>query len=91
MHLAEITRLLGCLSQAECHREQARLCYERAIVQSRKQGARLFELYAARDLARLSAETGDDAEGLQTLRSVVDWFPATLDVPVLAECRALLG
>jgi hypothetical protein len=28
---------------------------------------------------------------LQRLRSIVDWFPATLDVPVLAEYRALLA
>jgi tetratricopeptide (TPR) repeat protein len=90
MHLAEITRLLGCLSQ-EGHREQARLCFERAISRSHEQGARLFELNAARDLVMLGAKPGDDAEALQTLHSIVDWFPATLDVPVLAECRALLG
>ena len=90
-HLAEITRLRGRLWQAEGHHEQARLCYERAIAKSREQGARLFELNAARDLARLGIETGHGDEALQTLRSIVDWFPATLDVPALAECRALLG
>jgi hypothetical protein len=66
-------------------------CFERAIAKSREQGARLFELNAARDLARLSTKTGDGAEALQTLRAMVDWFPATLDVPILAECRALVG
>jgi class 3 adenylate cyclase/tetratricopeptide (TPR) repeat protein len=89
-HLAEITRLRGRLWQAEGHPEQAKLCFERAIAQSREQGARLFELNAARDLARLDKETGDEAEALQMLRSLIDWFPTTLDVPVLAECRALL-
>jgi hypothetical protein len=51
----------------------------------------LFELNAARDLVRLGTETGDKAEGLQRLRPIVDWFAATLDVPVLTECRALLA
>ncbi|HKM73561.1 MAG TPA: AAA family ATPase [Stellaceae bacterium] len=90
MHLAEIIRLRGRLWQAEGHREQARLCFERAIARSREQGARLFELNAARDLARRSAEAGDTTEAFDRLRSIVDWFPTTLDVPVLAECRALL-
>ena len=60
------------------------------MARSREQGARLFELNATRDLARLSIKTGDRVEALQTLRAIVDWFPATLDVPILAECRALL-
>jgi tetratricopeptide (TPR) repeat protein len=90
MHLAEIIRLRGRLWLAEGDYDQARLCFEHAIACSREQRARLFELNAAGDLARLSAETGDVTQTLATLRSIVDWFPATLDVPVLAECRALL-
>jgi tetratricopeptide (TPR) repeat protein len=89
-HLAEIIRLRGRLWHAEGHHKQARICFERAIERSREQGARLFELCAAHDLARLSTETGDGSEALQTLRSIVDWFPSTLDVPILAESRALL-
>ena len=76
--------------QTEGRREQAKLCFERAIARSREQGARLLELNAARDLAKLSGEVGEAPEALEQLRSIVDWFPATLDVPVLAECRALL-
>jgi class 3 adenylate cyclase/tetratricopeptide (TPR) repeat protein len=91
MHLAEIIRLRGRLWQAEGHYHRAKLCFERSISHSREQRARLFELNAARDLAKLTAETGDANETLGQLRSIVEWFPATLDVPVLAECRALLG
>jgi len=91
MHLAEIIRLRGRLWQAEGDYRQARLYFERAIAQSREQGARLFELNAGHDLASLSAETGNSTEALEMLRSIVEWFPAALDVPVLAECRALLG
>jgi tetratricopeptide (TPR) repeat protein len=90
MHLAEIIRLRGRLYQAEGNYDQARLCFERAIAQARAQKARLFELNAARDLARLAGEAGDVTAALGTLRAIVDWFPAALDVPALAECRALL-
>ena len=90
MHLAEIIRLRGRLCRAEGHHDEARRFFERAIVRSQDQGARLFELNATRDLAKLSFETGDASEALEKLRSIVDWFPTTLDVPVLAECRALL-
>jgi tetratricopeptide (TPR) repeat protein len=90
MHLAEIIRLRGRLRHLQGDHGQARLCFERAIAQSREQRAHLFELNAARDLAQLEAEAGDATEALATLRGVVDWFPDTLDVPVLAECRALL-
>jgi tetratricopeptide (TPR) repeat protein len=90
MHLAEIIRLRGRLYQAEENYEQARLCFKRAIACSREQRARLFELNAVRDLARLSTEAGDGSEARDRLRSVVDWFPAALAVPVLAEARALM-
>ena len=59
-------------------------------MQSRDQRARLFELHAARDLVRLSVVAGGAADALERLCAVVDWFPASLNVPVLAECRTLL-
>jgi len=90
-HLAEIMRLRGRIWHRQGRYEQARQCYHRAIVRAREQAARLFELHAARDLARLDAQAGDATAALATLRSIVDWFPAALDVPVLAECRGLLG
>ena len=74
--LAEIIRLRGRIWQSEGHHDKAKLCFERAIARSRDQRARLFELHAARDLVRLCAEAGDSTEALETLRSIVDWFPA---------------
>jgi hypothetical protein len=68
---------LGCASNAP---SRARAGRERAS----------SELNAARDLARVAAEGGNVAEALATLRTIADWFPASLDVPILAECRALL-
>jgi class 3 adenylate cyclase/tetratricopeptide (TPR) repeat protein len=90
MHLAEIIRLRGRLRQAEGNYDQSRLCFERAIACSRSQRAHLFELNAAHDLARLAGEAGDATEALAMLRTIVDWFPANLHVPVLSESRALL-
>jgi DNA-binding response OmpR family regulator/class 3 adenylate cyclase/tetratricopeptide (TPR) repeat protein len=89
-HLAEIIRLRGRIWQKEGQHDKARHCYERAIARSRDQQARLFELHAARDLARLSAETDGCTGEPESLRSIVDCFPPDLDIPVLAECRALL-
>jgi tetratricopeptide (TPR) repeat protein len=90
MHLAEIIRLRGRLRQTESDYDQARLCFERAIARSREQRARLFELHAARDLVRLANETGGSTVALKKLRAIVDWFPVTLDIPILTQCRALL-
>jgi tetratricopeptide (TPR) repeat protein len=89
-YLAEIIRLRGRIWQSEGRHERARLCFQRAIAGSRDQRARLFELHAARDLVRLCAEISGLTEALEMLRSIVDWFPPSLDIPVLAECRALL-
>ena len=63
--LAEIIRLRGRIWQSDGHHEKARLCFERAIARSRDQRARLFELHAARDLVRLSAEAGGSTEALE--------------------------
>ncbi|MBV8119769.1 MAG: hypothetical protein JO081_07515 [Alphaproteobacteria bacterium] len=67
-----------------------RLCFHRATTRARAQQARLFELNAARDLALLSADADDSTEARERLRCVADWFPAALDVRVLAESRGLL-
>jgi tetratricopeptide (TPR) repeat protein len=83
---ASVARILALTSFGRY--AEAVSCADNA--QSREQVARLFELNAVRDLARLAAEAGDVTEALGTLRAIVDWFPATLDVPALAECRALL-
>ena len=91
MHLAEIIRLRGRLLQAQGCLDEAKMCFEQALAQARDQQARLFELNAVRDLTRLLAEAGNPGEALERLRAIVDWFPASLEVPVLAECRALLG
>jgi tetratricopeptide (TPR) repeat protein len=89
-HLAEIFRLRGRIWQNQGRFERARSCLLQAIARSREQGTRLFELHAARDLVRLSAEAGGTQAAQQALASVVGSFSSGLDIPVLAECRALL-
>jgi class 3 adenylate cyclase/tetratricopeptide (TPR) repeat protein len=88
--LADIIRLRGRIWQRQGQYEKARWCFHQAIARAREQVARLFELHAARDLAKLDMQAGDAVEALAALRSIVGWFPATIHVPVLAECRALL-
>jgi class 3 adenylate cyclase/tetratricopeptide (TPR) repeat protein len=88
--LAEILRLRGRIWQRQGRDEQARRCFHRAIEQAHGQKARLFELHAARDLVRLDAQTGEATEALAALRAIVESLPVALDVPVVAECRALL-
>jgi class 3 adenylate cyclase/tetratricopeptide (TPR) repeat protein len=90
-HLAEIIRLRGRIWQREGHYDNARHCFQRAIARSRDQRARLFELHAARDLVRLSAEAGGAATAVKELHTILDWFSPRLDVPVLTECRTLLA
>jgi DNA-binding response OmpR family regulator/class 3 adenylate cyclase/tetratricopeptide (TPR) repeat protein len=89
-YLAEIIRLRGRLWQSAGDHEAARQCFKQAIAQSRAQRARLFELHAARDLVRLAMEAGLRIEAHEKLRTIVDWFPPGLDIPVLTECRTLL-
>jgi len=88
-HVAEIIRLRGRLRQNDGHHEAARFCYEQAIARSCEQRAHLFELHAARDLARLE-ERNAAAKERDMLRRIVDRFPTGLDIPILAECRELL-
>jgi tetratricopeptide (TPR) repeat protein len=89
-HLAEIIRLRGRVWQSENNYEAAKECFERAIARSRAQQARLFELHAARDLVRLAIEAGLCTNAHEKLRTIVEWFPADLDIPILTECRELL-
>ena len=88
--LADIIRLRGRIWQTQGEYDKARSCFHQAIARAREQAARLFELHAARDLARLDVQAGDAVEALAVLRSIVGWFPATVHVLVLAECRRLL-
>ena len=61
-----------------------------ALTIARKQGAMLFELRAARSLARLWGHQDRQAAALDLLRPVYDRFTEGLDTPDLVEVKALL-
>jgi len=65
--------------------------YLAALDIARKQDARMLELRAARDLARLWREQGKPREAHAVLAPVYGWFTEGFDLPDLTEARTLLN
>ncbi len=61
-----------------------------ALDDAARRGARLFELRAATDLARLWAETGDPQKGAELLGPVYGGFHEGPDIADLKQAKALL-
>ncbi|MFC7477919.1 AAA family ATPase [Dankookia sp. GCM10030260] len=89
---AELRRRLSCvllrLDPGDAGRAEAE--FRRAIEIARSQGARLFELRAARDLARLLRDLGGAAAARDLLAPVYASFTEGFGFPDLVEARALL-
>jgi predicted ATPase/class 3 adenylate cyclase len=64
---------------------------QQALRTARSQQARLFELRAATDLARLWIEQGKRAEALNMLGSICGQFSEGLDTPDMKEAKAVLA
>jgi len=98
---AEVQRLRGELLLNADHRPQtmdlepssaeAESCFRRALEISRRQEARLLELRAAMSLARLWRAQGRPKEAHEVLTGAYDWFTEGLDLPDLAQARAMLA
>ena len=71
--------------------EQARPDLERAVVEARSRGMRLFELRATCHLARLWTEGGERGKALDLLVPVYDGFPGGSGVADLVEAEQLLN
>jgi predicted ATPase len=89
---AELYRLRGMLAQfGPSHADgQAEADFRMAMQVAAEQGAKLLELRAAVNLARLWAERGRRAEGHEILRPVYSWFTEGFDTADLKDARALL-
>jgi class 3 adenylate cyclase/predicted ATPase len=98
---AEIINVTGSgWCQAEVMRLQAQFCARDAhdslallrssLATARGQGAKLWELRAAVDLAGQLCNRGAHAEAGELLAPVCDWFNARSEVPDLVAARALL-
>jgi class 3 adenylate cyclase/tetratricopeptide (TPR) repeat protein len=65
-------------------------CLEKALAVARHQGARLFELAAAAELARLWQRQGKREAALELLGSIYAWFTEGFEHPELRSAHALL-
>jgi tetratricopeptide (TPR) repeat protein len=88
-HCGELLRLRGILSSFGGETDRAIGCLKRAIEWARAHQARMHELRAARDLARLFAD--HVPESIEILESVVAQFPPLLNAPDLRQARAVLS
>jgi predicted ATPase len=91
-YLAELVRqqaqALLMTDQAGAPRAEGLL--RSALGIAREQGARWWELKAARDLARLLHADGRTGEALGLLQPVYEWFTEGHDLPDMREAKALL-
>jgi predicted ATPase len=87
---AEVYRLKGELSLAAGDRAAAEVCFRSAIGFARERAAKLWELRAATNLARLWREQGRRAEASDLLAPIYGWFIEGFDSPDLRDAKALL-
>ena len=89
---AELHRLRGeiLLKQSSDNQHEAQICFLLATELAQKQEARLFELRAAVDLARLWRQQGKYRDALTWLRPLYTAFGDQVDVRDLSEAALLL-
>ena len=87
--LAELYRLRGRLSVRLSRFAEAEADFLRASEVARQQGAKLFELRAANDLAQLWADQGHTEQAANHLAPVLKCFPQTHDMPDLVHAQNL--
>jgi predicted ATPase len=88
--LAELNRHKGQLMLRQGHAEAAEELYRKALSIAREQQAKLWELRAAVNLARLWRDQGRRTQGRDLLTPVYGWFTEGFDTPDLKEAKALL-
>jgi predicted ATPase len=87
---AELHRHKGQLLLRQGQVAAAEELYRNALSIAREQEAKLWELRAAVNLARLRSDQGRRAEARDLLASVYGWFTEGFDTPVLKDAKALL-
>jgi predicted ATPase len=87
---AELNRHKGQLLLRQGHSEAAEEFYLKALSIALEQEAKLWELRAAANLARLRRDQGRHAEARELLAPVYGWFTEGFDTPDLQEAKALL-
>jgi predicted ATPase len=87
---SEVLRLRGRLLKAGGDLAAAEDSYSQAVAIAREQGAKLFELRAATDLARVWRDQGKREQAHELLAPVYDWFTEGFDTRDLKEAKVLL-
>jgi predicted negative regulator of RcsB-dependent stress response len=88
---AELYRL-EAIALADLNRvEESRAAFDEALRVARVQQAKVYELRAATDLARLLGDRGRRAEGRDLLAPVYEWFTEGFDTADLKQAAALLA
>jgi predicted ATPase len=87
---AELHRRKGQLLLRQGHPEAAEELYRKALSIAVEQEAKLWELRAAVNLARLRGDQGRRAEARNLLAPVYNWFTEGFDTADLKEAKALL-
>ncbi len=87
---AEVYRTQGQLFESVGRTRDAEERFFRAIETARTQGARMWELRAATDLARMWAGRGEPRRALELLAPVYAWFTEGFDIPELRAARSVL-
>jgi len=88
---AELWRHKGQLQLRQGHCPAAEESYHKALGIAAEQEAKLWELRAAMNLARLRRDQGLRAEARDLLAPVYGWFTEGFDTPDLKDAKALLG
>jgi predicted ATPase len=78
------------LAGGSTKRRAAEVDLERALADARARHARLFELRATHDLARVRAEAGERESACDLLTPICAWFTQSSETRSLKQARALL-
>ena len=89
---AELHRLEGHaqLLSDDCDLDRARKSFQAALQVARTQGAKMLELRAATDLARLLQDQSARQEALDLLTPVYEWFTEGFESADLREAKILI-
>ncbi len=90
MNEADVHRTRGELLSVTGDQVGAEQKYHQALAVARRQHAKIFELRAATNLARLWRDQGKRAEAHDLLAAIYGWFTEGFDTPVLKEANTLL-
>jgi hypothetical protein len=86
-----LLRLRGLVADRQGDEAAARCYLEEAILRAREQGARLFELLAARQLASFLMRAGDRATARRVLVEACDGLEGGTSIACVTEAREFLS